>query len=56
MGSENGNARMDITVPSQSSGPSLSTALEKQLGLRLEPTKGPVDFLVIDHIEMPSGN
>jgi uncharacterized protein (TIGR03435 family) len=37
-------------------GPSLRDALEKQLGLKLEPTKGPVDVLVIDHIEMPSEN
>jgi uncharacterized protein (TIGR03435 family) len=38
------------------SGPSLFTALEEQLGLRLEPEKGPVPVLVIDHISMPSGN
>lgn len=39
-----------------SSAPSLFTALEKQLGLRLESTKGPVDVLVIDHIEGPTPN
>jgi bla regulator protein BlaR1 len=39
-----------------SSGPSLFTALEEQLGLRLESTKGPVDVLVIDHIEKPTPN
>lgn len=38
------------------SGPSLFTALEEQLGLRLDPAKGPVQVLVIDHIEMPSAN
>jgi uncharacterized protein (TIGR03435 family) len=32
------------------------TALEQQLGLKLEPTQGPVDFLVIDHIERPKEN
>lgn len=38
------------------SGPSLQTALEDQLGLKLESTKGPVDTIVIDHIEEPSPN
>lgn len=31
-------------------------AIQEQLGLRLVPTKGPVDVLVIDHIERPSEN
>ncbi len=36
--------------------PSLSTALLDQLGLKLEPQRGPVDVLVIDHVEEPSPN
>ena len=34
--------------------PPLSTAVEQQLGLKLEKTKGPRGFLVIDHIERPA--
>jgi bla regulator protein blaR1 len=36
--------------------PALFTALQEQLGLRLMSTKGPVEVLVIDHIDLPSQN
>ena len=43
-------------VSSADSGPSIFTAVQEQLGLKLEPAKAPVQVLVIDHAEMPSEN
>jgi uncharacterized protein (TIGR03435 family) len=42
--------------PGAEAGPSLFTALQEELGLKLESTKAPVDVLVIDHVEMPTAN
>jgi len=40
-----------------SGGPSVSKAVEQQLGLKLQPAKDPIDVLVIDHIEKtPTAN
>jgi uncharacterized protein (TIGR03435 family) len=36
--------------------PNLFTALEQQLGLRLEPARAPREFIVIDQVERPSPN
>jgi uncharacterized protein (TIGR03435 family) len=36
--------------------PSFFSALQEQLGLKLEGTRGPVDAFVIDHAEMPEAN
>jgi uncharacterized protein (TIGR03435 family) len=37
-------------------GPSIFTAIQDQLGLKLEPVKAPVQVLVVDHIDHPSQN
>jgi uncharacterized protein (TIGR03435 family) len=37
-------------------GPPLLVAIQEQLGLKLESTKGLIETLVIDHVEKPSGN
>ncbi len=44
------------SLDSTGGGPVLREAIQEQLGLKLESTKGPGEFLVIDHIERPSEN
>lgn len=43
-------------APPDSSVPDVFTAVQEQLGLKLEAQKGPVERLVIDHAEKPSAN
>ena len=42
--------------PADPNGPTIFTALPEQLGLKLESQKGPVDIIVIEHVEKPSEN
>ena len=46
-----------LPIKSESSGkPDLFAALQEQLGLRLESSKGPVPVIVIDSVQKPSEN
>jgi uncharacterized protein (TIGR03435 family) len=43
--------------PSDSDGrPDIYTAIQQQLGLRLEATKTPTEVILVDHVEKPSEN
>jgi hypothetical protein len=46
----------EAAPPIDANGPSIFTAIQEQLGLRLESTKGPVEVLVIDSVQKPSEN
>jgi len=55
--------KMGVNIPAaaaaslpQSDGSSMMTALNEQLGLKLESTRGPVDVLVIDSVQAPAAD
>lgn len=45
-----------VPTNDRDAGPSLTTALQQQLGLKLETGRGPVPVIVVDHIERPTDN
>jgi uncharacterized protein (TIGR03435 family) len=47
----------ELPVAGEPLGPSIYAAVQEQLGLKLERKVGPVETLVVDHIDkMPTGN
>ena len=52
-GSQSGN---DNDTPPDTEGSSLFTALQEQLGLKIQSQKGPITVIAIDHVEEPSPN
>jgi uncharacterized protein (TIGR03435 family) len=51
---QNPSANAAAAAPPASDSPSLFTALQEQLGLKLGSIKAPMDVLVIDHVEHPT--
>jgi uncharacterized protein (TIGR03435 family) len=54
-GADSAGSQSQLAMPN-SEGPNLFKALQDNLGLKLESGKGPVQVIVIDHVEKPSAN
>ena len=50
-----GDAPLDVPAADDNA-PNIFTALQEQLGLKLNPGRGAVDVIIIDHVEKPSEN
>ena len=44
------------TIPADPNHPTIFAAMQEQLGIKVQSAKGPVEVIVIDHVERPSGN
>jgi len=46
----------DVREPSPQQGASIFSAIQEQLGLKLEAARAPVEFLIVEHVERPTEN
>jgi bla regulator protein BlaR1 len=53
---DDGGASVAGTTAAEQNSPSILTAIQEQLGLRLRPAKLPVGTFVVDHVVLPTGN